>query len=139
MKKHAVKIVLAMALMLVIVLAGTAFSEDATLNKRVQSETVAAPGQTTTAATGTCAATCPKFVDLNKDGVCDSMALHHVDGKCANMEQCKKDGKCPGNCKNHAEMMKTTKTATGTCDPTKCATMPNGCSKKAKSGCPGSK
>jgi hypothetical protein len=58
-------------------------------------------------------ASCPKFVDNNKDGVCDSSAVHHKDGKCANSEQCKKDGKCQGACKNVGK--------DGKCDMTKCS------------------
>jgi hypothetical protein len=120
MKKHASMIVIAMALMLLVGIVGSALSEG------------------TTAPAKTCASTCPKFVDNNKDGICDSMAVHHKDGKCANMEQCMKDGRCQGNCKNHTATGKVAAPAS-TCDPTRCATMPNGCPSKAKGKCPGSK
>ena len=139
MKKYATMAVIAMALMLVIGFAGSAFSEDAAVKTPVSTGAVVAPGQTTAATTMNCSATCPKFVDNNKDGICDSVAVHHAGGKCANMAQCMKDGKCPGTCKNHAGMMGsgTAKNATmpATCDPTKCTTMPNGCPMKAKAGC----
>ncbi|HEY3295302.1 MAG TPA: hypothetical protein VGL38_07675 [bacterium] len=132
MKKSATLVFISLALMFVIGLAGSAFSEDAAMKAPAKDSTATMAGHT-------CAATCAKFVDGNKDGVCDSMAVHHKDGKCVNMEQCKKDGRCPGNCQNHGAMMKTgaVKTAAaGTCDPTKCATMSGGgCPMKAKAGC----
>jgi hypothetical protein len=114
MKKTATMAIIAMALLLLIGIVGSAYSE----------------GTTTPAKT--CATSCPKFVDNNKDGVCDSMSVCHKDGKCQNMANCKKDMKCSGKCKAHAA-------AGTTCDPTKCATMPNGCPGMAKGGCPGHK
>jgi hypothetical protein len=120
MKRNTLVIVIAVALMLLVGIVGFAYSEGNS-----------APAKN-------CATACPKFVDNNKDGVCDSMAVHHKDGKCTGMAQCMKDGRCQGNCKNHAGAMKTS-TSAGTCDPTKCATMPNGCPMKAKAACKGSK
>jgi hypothetical protein len=122
MKKRAVIIILAMGLLLLVGIVGSAFSEG----------TTAAPAKSC------CNANCAKFVDNNKDGVCDSMSVHMKDGKCASMAQCKKDGKCNGNCKQHASMKAGAPGAV--CDPTKCSSMPaGGCPMKAKGGCPGHK
>jgi hypothetical protein len=132
MKKSAVLVFVAVAMMLAIGIAGSAFSEGTTPVKATASDTTVANGGQA------CAAHCPKFVDLNKDGVCDSMAVHHKDGKCSMMDQCKKDGRCTGNCKNHAGAAKTALPEMK-CDPTKCTTVPGGCPMKAKSSCSGTK
>jgi hypothetical protein len=69
-------------------------------------------GNTAPASNGS--ASCQKFTDSNKDGICDSAAVHLKDGKCMNNAQCKKDGKCQGSCTN------CTKNKDGKCDMTKC-------------------
>jgi hypothetical protein len=137
MKKNEAMVVLAMALMFVIGIAGSAFSEDAKVKTPASTPAVTTPAQSTTTSAAACAATCPNFANCKKDNKCASMEQCKKDGKCANMEKCKKDPRCAEYCKKQACAMKTA-TMSG-CDPTKCLTMPNGCSAKAKAACKTSK
>lgn len=115
MSRRNLVLLLAVVLIVVAAIAGVAFSGD-----------TATPAKANT--------TCPKFVDNNHDGSCDSSAV------------CHKDGKCMGDCKNSAKCKDAMKA--GKCDPSKCgshqkadaATCPsmiNGTCKSTGKACPG--
>lgn len=63
-------------------------------------------------------ATCTKFVDANKDGVCDMAAQCHANG-----------GKCAGDCKNCPHIKD------GKCDPAKCAGHCGSAQQQTQGGC----
>ena len=110
MKRNTLVIVVLAVLTLLVGIAGFAYSDGNS-----------APAKSS-------ATTCPKFMDNNKDGICDNTAQCHKDGKCMNGAQCQKDGKCQGSCTNCPNFKDANKD--GKCDMTNCT-------KHQAAACPG--
>ena len=121
MTRRTLILLLTAAVILLAGIAGVAFSDDAN-----------APAKANT--------TCPKFVDNNSDGACDSSAVCHKDGKCqgnckggAMCKDARKDGKCDKS-KCGGKLMSTDK---GKAPAAVCPSMTNGTCKMTGKACPG--